>query len=135
MFEKGTVKKIEGNYAVVEMDGGECKTCSARLFCGGEEKRTMKIENNIGTVVGDRVTVEIPKRSFYISLSLIFIIPIILLIGGFLIFNQFFSETISGLISLALLVIWFFILKYIDGYQKGNVKLKAVNSKQRIEDK
>ncbi len=114
MLENGTVIRIEGRDIFVEMAGGNCSSCEAKKICTGGEKKIVQIENKIGAKVGDKVTLEIPKRSFYLSLGLIFGMPIILVIGGFLVFNLLFSETISGLIGLSLLILWFLILAVLD---------------------
>jgi len=124
MLENGTVIKTEGSNAFVEVTGNGCKTCVAKAFCTGGERRIVQAENKISAKIGDKVTLEIPQRSFYLSLTLIFFIPIILLCGGFLIFNRFFGEAISGLIGLLLLILWFIILRFIDKRQKNNLRLQ-----------
>lgn len=114
MLENGTVIRIEGPHIFMEMAGGECKRCLAERFCTGGEKRIIQIENKIGARVGDRLILEIPERSFYLSLTLIFLVPIIVLIGGFFLLNLLFSEAVSGLIALFLVILWFLILAVLD---------------------
>ncbi len=124
MLENGTVIKTEGTDAFVQAAGDSCKSCAARAFCMGGEKRIVQVENKIGAKEGDKVILMIPKRSFYLSLTLIFIVPIILLCGAFLFFNRLLGEAASGLIGLLLLVLWFVILRSIDKKQKNNINLK-----------
>jgi sigma-E factor negative regulatory protein RseC len=124
MLENGKVIKAEGIDALVEVNCYGCKSCAARAFCTGGERRIVQVENKIGAKVGDKVMLEIPRRGFYLSLTLIFIIPMILLCGGFLIFNHLLGEAVSGLVGLLLPVLWFVILRQIDKSQKNNAGLK-----------
>ncbi len=124
MLESGTVIKTEDSNAFVEVAGSGCKTCAAKAFCTGGEKRIVQAENTIGAKTGDKVTLEIPQKSFYLSLTFIFLIPILLLCGGFLVFNRLLGEAVSGLIGLFLLILWFTILRWIDKRQKNNIRLR-----------
>ncbi len=121
MREDGIVVKIDGQNALVEVNCEGCKSCAAKAFCSGGDKRVLTVQNKSGVKLGDKVEIEIPRRSFYTSLSLVFIIPIILLFGGFLVFNHLLGDVISGLIGLGLLVGWFVVLKQIDKKQKKRI--------------
>lgn len=124
MLESGTVIKTGDSNAFIEVAGSSCKTCAAKAFCTGGERRIVQAENKIGAKTGDKVTLEIPQKSFYLSLTFIFLIPIVLLCGGFLVFNRLLGEAVSGLIGLFLLILWFVILRWIDKRQRNNPNLK-----------
>jgi len=124
MQENGIIIKVEGSDAFVEVAGEDCKTCAAKAFCTGGEKRIVQAENKTGAKVGDKVILEIPQKGFYLSLILVFLVPIILLCGGFFIFNRLLGEAVSGLIGLLLLILWFIILRFIDRRQRKNIRLK-----------
>ncbi|MCK4329144.1 SoxR reducing system RseC family protein [candidate division WOR-3 bacterium] len=124
MQEDGIIIKIDGQDALVEVNPEGCITCTAKAFCSGGEKRIVKAENKIRAKLGDKVTLKIPRRGFYLSLSLIFIIPIVLLFGGFIIFYRLLGEGIAGLIGLILLIAWFIALKWIDKIQRDKKTFK-----------
>ncbi len=124
MQEDGIIIKIDGQDALVEVNPEGCKTCTAKAFCSGGEKRIVKAENKIRAKLGDKVTLNIPRRGFYLSLSLIFIIPIVLLFGGFIIFYRLLGEGIAGLIGIILLIVWFIALKWIEKIQKDRATFK-----------
>jgi len=86
MKEKGKVIKIENDgTALLEFAAGSaCKKCGACMMTG-EGKAVTRAKNGIGAKVGDIVEAEIRPSSVIWSSFLIFIVPVIALIAGYLI--------------------------------------------------
>lgn len=85
IIEKGIIKYLHNNRAIVEIlksDTKECKSCGT---CAGVENKSNILEVNAipGLVVGQQVTLQIIERSPYKGIILLLVLPVInLLIGS-----------------------------------------------------
>ena len=124
--EKGIVIETTSRRILVESDASDmCSSCEARHACmaGEQKKRKIWIENTLGAGVGDTVSFVIKERSVIISSILLYLFPVLALIGGALAGSNynFFpgldrdaSAAIGGVIALvAVLVIVWIISKII----------------------
>lgn len=127
MREEGTVIKTNSLTALVEINCKGCESCGVKVFCGGRDKNVVKAENELKAKLGDKVIIEIPRKSFYISLSLIFVIPIIIMSVSFLILKPITGDLLAGFISLCLLVTWFIVLKIFDKKHRERVIPKIIS--------
>jgi sigma-E factor negative regulatory protein RseC len=84
------VRRLDGNFAHVEVEQGGCGRCHEKGGCGGQQltqmfcsgPKTYHVENSIGATVGDRVTVAIAAGSVSRSANLAYVLPLTATIGG-----------------------------------------------------
>ncbi len=93
MEEIGVVKEVRGGQAQIEIDPSNmCGTCVNKEACQlGESavKRYLWAQNHAGARVGDLVQVELEEGKAVFSAFMIFILPVITLIGGYLLSRPF----------------------------------------------
>jgi len=123
----GTVVDIQNGLAIVEYSRSDaCDTCKLKAFCfqkGGDvTKLTMK--NNLNVKKGDIIQFEISPQMRILSSFLVFILPIIFMIGSYFLCKSAIglSENISIVVSLISIAIAFIFVKFID----GQIKKKAM---------
>jgi len=116
--EEGKVIKVEGNKMIVWLSGGsQCTHCAAREACralagGGRQIELPKIN---GIKPGSRVIIRYKSRSRVFSAFVVFILPLLFLIGGYITFDALFrSEGQAILGSLLGLLLGFLIARLID---------------------
>ena len=87
------VRALDGDLALVEIQGGGCGRCHEEGGCGGHHltqslcttPKSYSVHNQAGAKVGDVVTVRISARSLFWSATLAYVFPILaLLFGAFL---------------------------------------------------
>jgi len=123
----GTVVDIQKGLAIVEYSRSDaCNTCKLKAFCfqkGGDvTKLTMK--NILNVKKGDKVQFEISPQMRMLSSFLVFILPVVFMIGSYFLCKSAIglSENISIVVSLCSIVIAFIVVKIID----GQIKKKAM---------
>lgn len=123
----GTVVDIQNGLAIVEYSRSDaCDTCKLKAFCfqkGGDvTKLTMK--NNLNVKKGDIIQFEISPQMRILSSFLVFILPIIFMIGSYFLCKSAIglSENISIVVSLISIAVAFIFVKFID----GQIKKKAM---------
>ena len=86
--EQGRVVAVEDDYALVSsVRKSACGGCQARASCSvlsgglGNKQTLIPARNPIGAVVGELVTVEVPEGLFLKASFLIYVVPILALIG------------------------------------------------------
>src|SRR5574337_904544 len=92
VVEKGIIKYINDNHATVEIikpNSQECKSCGV---CMGIENNPRLLEVNAfpGLGVGQQVTLKIIEHSPYKSMILLLLLPIVSLLIGSLIGQNFY---------------------------------------------
>lgn len=115
--QKGVVIKKETDKLVVKIEQkSTCSSCHARGACTSLDKKDREIEIKTKDVadyqVGDEVIVSISTKLGFKAVLIAFILPLILLlIVLFLSIKLFtFSQSLSALISLAFLAIYYMVL-------------------------
>lgn len=96
MREQGIITKILGDkLAQVEFEAGaacaKCKACCHLVETG---KMVVEARNEIGAKVGDKVEVHIPEKQVLTSAFLVYIFPLICLIGGYFL-GIYLSRTLN----------------------------------------
>jgi positive regulator of sigma E activity len=104
MEHAGTVVEVEDERAVVELEEGE--RCGSSVTCGccnalQGGRRRLQVDRN-GLKAGDNVQVMVPAVSGYVSVLVVFVLPMVLFIAGILIGQQF--EPPGGANGLATIV-------------------------------
>jgi sigma-E factor negative regulatory protein RseC len=87
---KAVVRHLDGDIADVEVENGGCGRCHEEGGCGGKQltqmfcsgPKTYHVDNHIGAVVGDRVTIAIAAGSVSRSANLAYVLPLTATIAG-----------------------------------------------------
>ncbi|HZX32692.1 MAG TPA: SoxR reducing system RseC family protein [Rhodocyclaceae bacterium] len=87
---RGTVRAVDGQEAVVEVEQGGCGRCHEEGGCGGQHltqmlcagKKTYRVDNPCGAVVGDSVTIAIAAGAVRRSANLAYGLPLVAVIVG-----------------------------------------------------
>ncbi len=108
MIEQGVVKEVLANCQakVIFAGGAKCIKCGACLRQGNEV--FCIAENSIDAVAGDRVVVEIAQKKVALAALLLFFLPVLGLIFGYL-FAGFLG-------SFALFVLSFLLIFFMDKF-------------------
>ncbi len=90
----GRVKEIDGKFAIVEMiKSGSCDSCAIHGFCGAGNKAVHhRIKTDIKLQAGDTVQVFIAPELKILSSFILFILPIIVMIGFYFLGKQFLNS-------------------------------------------
>jgi sigma-E factor negative regulatory protein RseC len=98
-IEIGRVKELRGDKAVLYLHShSKCHHCGAKMICGAGNgvTRELTIPNSLSAKVGDQVKISYQESSRILSAFLIFIVPILLLIAGYIFgFNRSQSEMLA----------------------------------------
>ena len=101
MKQIGVVEAVNGNEITVRVNresacGGNCASCSAGCQSG---KITVTAENRAGAVTGDKVIIEMPSQKILGAAALVYILPILFLILGDIIFDMIFHNETAALLG------------------------------------
>lgn len=112
----GTVTDIQGEKVKVALiRGSGCKSCSLNGFCFSKNTAAEFIlDTQIPLQVGDRVQLEISAASRILSSLLIFLLPVLLLFGGYGIGTIFWGELLAILTGFIFFALSFFIISMVD---------------------
>ncbi len=126
----GRVVKIEEKSVTVEIIAvSACATCHAKGMCTMSEMKEKLIqvktpENRI-IAVGDQVILEMSHANAFKALWWAYLLPFVILMTSLVIFtNILSSQGIAGLLSLAMLVPYYLILKFMQPYLKKSITFK-----------
>jgi len=107
MIEQGLVLDVRNGRAKVEMaaKGGSC--CGGCTFCSLEgNSRTLEMDAPDDLRPGDRVRVQVPVRSAVTATLALFVVPLLLLMGGLAAGAHFFpAEGVVGQVNLPALLL------------------------------
>lgn len=87
---RALVRALDGETALVEVQGGGCGRCHESGGCGGHHltqvlcgaPRTYRATNPFGAQVGDEVMVGIPARVVWIGATWGYVLPVLALLTG-----------------------------------------------------
>ena len=117
MQEIGKVSKTEGKYAIVKVQKkDECSKCGMCLFPKNASEIEFRAKNTLSAKEGDDVLINTSnERGKLVGMLLVFLVPLLLIGLAVLIEKLFIKNEIFILpISIGLIVVWFFILSFID---------------------
>ena len=117
MQEIGKVSKTEGKYAIVKVQKkDECSKCGMCLFPKNASEIEFRAKNTLSAKEGDDVLINTSnERGKLVGILLVFLVPLLLIGLAVLIEKLFIKNEIFILpISIGLIVVWFFILSFID---------------------
>ena len=113
----------DGSAEVIRMQetgcGGNCHQCGGG--CSAGKTMPLRVDNPIGAVVGDLVTIQARPGAIAKAVVALYILPLVLFIGGFLLGEHLWQR--GMLVSLAGLVLGMILVKLVDKSmaKKGNV--------------
>ena len=100
MEEEGIVIKKSGDSVLVSMETVSCDSCSHFQICNpGGGKKVIELPNTVGAAEGDRVKVVIENRVFTVAAVLVFGLPIIGLIGGYVLIKKATGSEFTAVMS------------------------------------
>lgn len=87
---RAIVRSLDGKYALVEVEQGGCGRCHEEGGCGGQQLTQMfcggaksyRVENAIGSAIGDGVTIAIAAGSVSRTANLAYGVPLAAAIAG-----------------------------------------------------
>jgi len=121
---EGYISNIENNLLTVSLKGNiNCEGCKAQSACGVSESNDKEIEiiDNIqGFKLNDTVDVVLEKSLGLKAVFWAYVFPFILIILTLIITTNFLKEWIAGLVSLFILIPYYFMLFVLkDTFQKA----------------
>ncbi len=127
--EIGVIKKLSGNEVVVEVQRkGSCKNCSINMLCmGGNEKTQFHLKSpSFPLAAGDEVVLEISPADRIFSSFIVFIFPILTMIGFYALIGYALglSENIAIFGSLFGLLLSGVAIKLIDRMASERILVK-----------
>ncbi len=125
----GRVIALDGHLAKVSAESSsECRGCSAKSYCHGTEDRarTLTAVNRAGAQVGDMVAYDVDAGKVVLSAMLLWILPILALIAGYLVGDYFGGVLVSVLTAFGFMAISYLILKIIDRAAAGGTSFYPV---------
>lgn len=126
MKELGRVVAKKNNKALIRINRkSSCSKCRRECFLAGDsheiEKMEIEVDDNLGVRKGQIVRLEMGEKPLLIASFIIYLIPLLGLIGGYFIGAKIGAELInnsrelSGILgSVLFFFLTFIILKYID---------------------
>lgn len=125
-----TVSRISGDSVFVSMDQNvHCDSCRAKMACGISESKTEEIEimnADNSFKIDENVNVVINKTLGLKAVIWAYVLPFILLISVLIISSLFFTEWQAGLIALAVLVPYYFILHSLNSVFRKKFKISVL---------
>ncbi|MFB0527144.1 MAG: SoxR reducing system RseC family protein [bacterium] len=98
MEEKGTVVKVEDGVAEVQMEPtSACARCGICLKSSGD-KPILYVKDSLGAHAGDEVLISIDSRQILKTAFLIYLFPLVGLIGGYFLGRAALRTEIAGII-------------------------------------
>ena len=129
MRETGEIISIAGDTATIQLNRGEkCDGCTA-CTAFGENKMKLEALNKIGAHVGDTVEVDVEPKQVIKSSMIVFIFPLLMMIGGYAAGINLippYSEGVGVLGSLTALVAAFLIIKRVDKHRNPDEMNPAI---------
>lgn len=135
----GTVESVDGTAAVVvSKRSSACAACDkcengaachAQLVFGKQsEDVKIKVKNTVGAKVGDTVELEASSLKTLFAAAVVFILPIIAAVSGYLIASEKFHGELPcvAIMLLSFSACFFILVKLMNVYVKKNLTVHAV---------
>lgn len=110
----GIVQRTEDDSVLVRITSvSACSGCHSQGACGmvGREDKILRISGNYNFKSGDPVTVMMQRSMGYMAVLLSYVFPFVLVIASLFIMDRMgFRELASGLLSLGVLLPYYFII-------------------------
>lgn len=126
----GTVVEVKGRKVTLEVcPTSGCASCSMGGVCGtGNKNKYFTLDTDIPVKVGDQVILQIQGGSEVVSSLVLFLLPIVFMILGF-VFGKFvfnLQESNAVLVSVLGLGLSFFVVRIIDHHYGKKITLNII---------
>lgn len=129
MKTTGTVKSTEGGSAQVSViRTSACDGCHSKDFCLSCSKKemTVSVTNDVGAMPGDTVELYSPTGRVLGYAALVFVLPIVLAISGYIGAYYIFGESYAVLGALGAFIMTFAVIGILfnTGWAKAKTRMK-----------
>lgn len=109
--EEGIVTDVKDGIATIMiMEEGSCEECTAKIFCKpSDDKKKLTAKDPFGVNAGDKVRVAVRGRNVLAASTLLYGIPLALLLGGIFFGLSYFNsnkELFSSLLGIGLVAVY-----------------------------
>lgn len=113
IIKRGIVENITDKFILVRIHNeSACSSCHSRSICTslGSNERIVEVEKNgkKDLRIGESVEIKMVSTSGWLAVLYGYILPFVILIGTLLIANYFLGEGLAAILSLIILVPYFF---------------------------
>jgi sigma-E factor negative regulatory protein RseC len=124
--DSGLVTEVSDGVVTVELQrGGGCTSCAMRGFCFSKNTPSVfKLKTDLALQAGDKVELEVSASGRVLVSTLIFIVPVLFLIMGFLLANIWITELGSIMFAFAAMALSFFIIRLCDRRWGNRLKIE-----------
>ncbi|MFC1541980.1 SoxR reducing system RseC family protein [Candidatus Latescibacterota bacterium] len=129
---EGKVISTDGTKARIKVATvAECAGCASKSHChtGGNTSRELTVINECGAKVDDDIIFEVTPVKFILSAVLIWILPLLSMVVGYMVAERFASGIWPIAAAFAFLVVAFGFLKIIDNTISGGKTFYPVITK------
>jgi len=131
LTERGCVISVKDDAAVVAMPmSKECESCGACLIAGEGREVVLLARNDAGAAEGDNVEVEISAGRVVAAAFIIYVIPLILTIVGFLVGNRLSGGDPNS--HLPIIVAVLFLVSSFVGVWMYDMRLRRVERREAV---
>lgn len=127
---EGVVSKISNDVVTIALKGNiNCEGCKAKAACGVSESNDKEIEvpiSNQQLNLNENVEVRLNKNLGLKAVFWAYVFPFIIMLTVLLIASTLFKEWIAGLLSIAVLVPYYFTLYLLKNSFKKRFKLSIL---------
>ncbi len=111
----GVIESVDGGFAKVRLkSNANCDGCKAQSACGvdnGDKIVHVALDESLD--LNTLITVGIDKKKGLIAVVYAYVFPFLLLLTTLLIGSVFLSESMAGLLSLAVLIPYYILLYFL----------------------
>ncbi len=137
MENTGTIIKNQNGHIVIQMDGANgagCATCGAKHACSpAQGSRFVELKQKSDLQPGDRVRLEMGEARSIGLAFLLFILPIIFIIGSYILFDSLkWSEGLAILASLGSGIVVFLIVLGMEDSLMKKMSVKALGHEPEV---
>ncbi len=128
----GVISKIAGGSIIVSLEQNiHCDSCRAKAACGISESNTKEVEiiNSIDSFkINEHVKVVLKKTLGFKAVFWAYIFPFILMFSTLIITSGFLKEWMAGILSLLILVPYYFMLYFLKNTLKSAFKMSILKT-------
>lgn len=142
LIEEGVVLTVNaGKAEIMVIDSDSCEECSAKIYCkpSSENKKTLLVKDPFGVKPGDKVKVALRGANLFKASSILYGIPLLILVGGIVLGVSLFEnssskEVYAFLLSISACALYYLIVYLITKNKPENIELPVITFVSRHDD-
>jgi len=142
LIEEGVVLTVNaGKAEIMVIDSDSCEECSAKIYCkpSSENKKTLLVKDPFGVKPGDKVKVALQGANLFKASSILYGIPLLILVGGIVLGVSLFEnssskEVYAFLLSISACALYYLIVYLITKNKPENIELPVITFVSRHDD-